>query len=276
MVVTLALTAAVVIGVGDYWGGRASTQRPALVVTCFGQLVAAAASVVIVAASGWSDLHRGDLLLGALGGAIGATATVGFFHALANGRMSIVAPITAATGVLLPVLLDLVTGVSLHPATWAAMLVAIVAVPMVAIRPGGDHRLSLRAELGLSLAAGTGYAAYFVLLGHTSSSSGQWPVGMSFAGGALVVGGLVAVRRIPLGRPPIGAIGSGVCSVVAGVCITRALQIGPISLATVLGSLYPIVTSGLAVRLDRERLRPVNAVGIVLAVGAAAVVAATR
>ncbi len=276
MVVTLALTAAVVIGVGDYWGGRASTQRPALVVTFYGQLVATAAAVVIVAVSGWTDLHRGDLLLAAMGGAIGAAATVGFFHALAHGRMSIVAPITAATGVLLPVLLDLVTGVSLHAPTWAAMVVVIVAVPMVAIRPGGDHRLSLRAELGLSLAAGAGYAAFFVLLGHTSTSSGQWPVGMSFAAGAIVLGLLVAVQRVPLGRPPIGAVGSGVCSVVAGVCITRALQIGPISLATVLGSLYPIVTSGLAVRLDRERLRPVNAIGIVLAVGAAAVVAATR
>jgi len=63
---------------------------------------------------------------------------------------------------------------------------------------------------------------------------------------------------------------------VAGLCITRALQIGPISLATVLGSLYPVVTAGLAVRLDGERLRPLNIVGITLAVGGAAVVAGTH
>lgn len=276
MVVTLALTAAVVIGVGDYWGGRASIRHPALLVTFFGQLVAAMASVVVVVVSGWTVLHRGDLVLGGLAGGAAAAATVGFFHALANGRMSIVAPITAVTGVLLPVLLDLVGGVSMKGSTWAAMAVVIAAVPMVAIRPGGDHRLSRRAELGLSLGAGTGYAAYFVLLGHTSQESGQWPVGASFFAGSLVLAVIMAVRRMPFGSPPIGAVGSGACSIIAGVCITRALQIGPISLATVLGSLYPVVTSGLAVRLGGERLRPINAVGIVLAVGAASVVAATR
>jgi drug/metabolite transporter (DMT)-like permease len=74
----------------------------------------------------------------------------------------------------------------------------------------------------------------------------------------------------------MGAVGSGVCSVVAGVCIARALQIGPISLATVLGSLYPVVTAGLAVRLDGERLRPLNVVGIVLAAVGAAAVAGTH
>ncbi len=276
MVVTLALTAAVVIGVGDYWGGTATIRRPALVVTFFGQLVAALASVLVVLVSGWTVLHRGDLILGGLAGASAATATVGFFHALANGRMSIVAPVTAVTGVLLPVAIDVATGVSMRGITWAAMVIVVAAVPMVAIRPGGDHRLSLRAELSLSVAAGAGYAAYFVLLGHTSQDSGQWPVGASFMTGALVVGVITWANRMPFGRPPLGAIGSGVCSIVAGVCITRALQLGPISLATVLGSLYPIVTSGLAVRLDGERLRPINAVGIVLAVSAAAVVAATR
>ena len=59
---------------------------------------------------------------------------------------------------------------------------------------GGDHRLSLRAELALSLGAGAGYAGYFVLLGHTSSDSGQWPVGASFVTGAYypVDGGYLA------------------------------------------------------------------------------------
>ncbi len=276
MVVTLALTAAVVIGLGDYWGGRATVRRPALVVAFVGQLVAAIVAVVVVFVVGWTELHPGDLILGGLSGAAAGTASVGFFHALANGRMSIVAPITAVTGVLLPVVLDVATGVSMSGITWMAMVVVIAAVPMVAIRPGGDHRLSLRAELALSLGAGAGYAGYFVLLGHTSQDSGQWPVVASFVVGALVVGLITLLQRVPFGTPPIGAVGSGVCSIVAGVCITRALQIGPISLATVLGSLYPIITSGLAVRLDGERLRPINAVGIVLAVGAAAVVAASR
>ncbi|MFZ4718212.1 MAG: EamA family transporter [Ilumatobacteraceae bacterium] len=276
MVVVLALTAATVIGVGDYLGGRASSRHPAILVTFVGQAVACVLGVFAALAMGWDDLHPGDLVLGALSGAAAGTATVAFFHALGNGRMSIVAPVTAATGVVLPVAYDAVRGVELQGITWTAMVIVIAAIPMVAMRPGGDHRLSLRAELLLSVMAGTGYALYFILLGHTSESSGQWPVVMSFAVGAACVGLMAAVQRVRLDRLPWGAVGSGTASIVAGVCITRALQIGPISLATVLGSLYPVVTSGLAVRLDGERLRPINVVGIVAAVAGAAAVAATR
>jgi drug/metabolite transporter (DMT)-like permease len=276
MVVTLALTAAAVIGLGDYWGGRASSSRPALVVVVYGQLIAAVLGLLWVLALGWEQLVAGDLLLGALSGVCAGTASIAFFHALGNGRMSIVAPVTAATGTLIPVLADLVTGVQLRAVTWTAMAVVIAAIPMVAMRPGGGHRLSLRNELVLSVLAGAGYALYFILLGHTSESSGQWPVAASFIAGTLCTGCIAIGKRTPFGTPPAGAVISGVASIVAGVCITRALQIGPIALATVLGSMYPVVTSGLAVRFDRERLSPLNVIGIVLAVGGAAVVAATR
>lgn len=276
MVVVLALTAATVIGVGDYLGGRASSQHPAALVTLIGQAVACLLGVVAALVLGWDSLAPGDLLLGALSGVAAGVASIAFFHALGNGRMSIVAPVTAATGVVVPVVYDAARGVHLPPVTWVAMAVVVAAIPMVALRPGGDHRLGLRAELLLSVGAGSGYALYFILLGHTSESSGQWPVVASFAAGALCAGLVVLVQRVPLDALPMGAVGSGVASIVAGVCIARALQIGPISLATVLGSLYPVVTSGLAVRLDGERLQPVNVVGIVTAVAGAATVAATR
>ena len=53
MVVTLALTAAAVIGLGDYWGGRASSSRPALVVVVYGQLIAAALGLLWLLVLGW-------------------------------------------------------------------------------------------------------------------------------------------------------------------------------------------------------------------------------
>jgi len=276
MVGVLALVAAVVVGLGDYLGGRASVARPALVVTFVGQATAAALAVAAALLIGWDHVRPGDLVLGAASGVTAALATIGFFHALAHGRMSIVAPVTAATGVLVPVLVDLFGGVELEPPTWAAMAVVVAAIPMVAMRPGGDGSLSLQAELVLSIVAGCGYAMYFLLLGHTDEASGQWPVAASFVVGTAAIGIVVLVQRSAVRPVPLGAVGSGVCSVVAGLCIARALQIGPISLATVLGSLYPVVTAGLAVRLDGERLRPLNIVGITLAVGGAAVVAGTH
>lgn len=276
MVGVLALVAAVVVGVGDYLGGRASVTRPALVVTFVGQLTAAVLAVVAAVLVGWDALRPSDLVLGGASGVAAALATIGFFHALAHGRMSIVAPVTAATGVLVPVLVDLFGGTDLGRVTWVAMALVVAAIPMVAMRPGGDGSLPLRAELLLSVLAGCGYAMYFLLLGHTDESSGQWPVAASFVVGAAAIGIVVLARRAEVRPVPRAAVASGVCSVVAGVCIARALQIGPISLATVLGSLYPVITAGLAVRLDGERLRRLNVVGIVLAVGGAAVVAGTH
>lgn len=276
MVVVLALTAATVIGVGDYLGGRASARHPAALVTLIGQLVAFAVGIAIAVLMGWERWSGHDLLLGGAAGAGAGLASIAMFHALGNGRMSIVAPVTAAVGIVLPVLYDAVRGVHLPAATWVAMAIVVAAIPMVAVRPGGDHRLGLAGELAFSAAAGCGFALYFILMGHTSEASGQWPVVASFAVGAVCAGALVLVQRIRLDALPLEAVGSGVASAVAGACIAAALRIGPISLATVLGSLYPVVTAGLAVRLDGERLRPINVIGIVAAVGGAAAVAATR
>ena len=276
MVATLALLAALVIGVGDYWGGRAAARHPALTVVFISQMVAAGLAVPVVVALGWTDLHRGDLVLGALAGGTGGVATIAFFHGLAGGRMSVVAPITAAVGALAPVLVDLATGLHLHSLTWVGIVIALVALPLVVLRPGGDHVLSVGSELALAVVSGFGYAAYFILLGHTSQSSGQWPVAASFTSGAVVLGLIVAARRVHIPRPPLLAVGSGVASIVAGLCITRALQIGPIAVAAVLGSLYPLITSGLAWRLDGERLSRTNVAGILTAVAGAALIASHR
>jgi len=47
-----------------------------------------------------------------------------------------------------------------------------------------------------------------------------------------------------------------------------AIRIGPLAVASVLGSLYPVVTILLARVVLKERLRPVQRAGVVLALAA--------
>ncbi len=58
-----------------------------------------------------------------------------------------------------------------------------------------------------------------------------------------------------------------------GLAFTHAWQVGPIAVAPVLGSLYPLATTALAHRFDHEPVGRVNIAGIVIAIAGAALIA---
>lgn len=277
MVVLLALVSALVAGCSDYLGGRAAVRRPALVVTFWSQVVNLVLLPSWVLLVGWEHLHHGDITIGLVAGAAAGLAFVAFFHGLANGRMSVIAPLTALTTALVPVVGDVVAGTSLGAGRWVGIALALVAIPALAYhRDVGHGSMPLATELTIAFGAGLGFAVFFVGIGHTSGDSGQWPVVFAAVGHVVVVGAICLVRRVPFGRPPALAVASGLCSVVGGLTITTALQIGPIAIATVLGSMYPLSTTVLANRLDHEPVGKLNVGGIVLAVASAACAAVYR
>jgi drug/metabolite transporter (DMT)-like permease len=58
------------------------------------------------------------------------------------------------------------------------------------------------------------------------------------------------------------AVGAGALEVAASVPLLLALQRGPISVAAVLSSLYPVITVMLAGTLLRERMSRLQQVGV--------------
>lgn len=277
MVVTLGLIASLIIGFGDYVGGRASAGHQPIVVSFYAQLTNAVLLPPIVVLIGWKSLHGGDVALGAVAGAAASLSYIVFLRGLSLGRMSVVAPVTAITTALVPVIIDVVSGTHLTLWRWVGVIVALVAIPLLALRTEvKTTSLGLAEELALALIGGIGFAVFFVALGHVSSASGQWPIAFGGIAGTITLGAICVIRRIPVGRPPQLAIISGGCNVAAGLSIARALQIGPIAIATVMGSLYPVVTTGLAAKVDGERVSRTNMAGVVLAAGGAALVAASR
>ena len=205
------------------------------------------------------------------------TAYAIFFRALAAGRMSVIAPLAALVMALVPVVTDIVGGVALPAGRWGGVGLALIAIPALAFRRDtGSGSLSLRQEIAYAVSAGIGFAGFFVCVGHTSTESGQWPVAFASLAATATMGVLCIARRERLGRPPTLALLTGVLLVGSGLAINHALQIGPLAVVTVLGSLYPLATCALANRFDHEPIGRINVVGIIAAVGGASMIAIYR
>ena len=83
----------------------------------------------------------------------------------------------------------------------------------------------------------------------------------------MTTGGLDPGRSV---RRLVVAIGS--LETIGGVALLKALLLGPVSVAAVLASLYPVTTTILAAVLLRERLNPLQLVAVGLALGAVVLV----
>lgn len=283
MTALLALAGSVIIGVSDYLGGRASQRRHPIVVAFVAQGTYLAVVPVLAVLLGSDSVTRADLGWGLLAGVLSGTAYVVFFTALSTGRMGVVAPVTASLSAALPVVVDLVQGVDLGGWQWVGLSAALIAVPIVAYTPSDTIGTTSTARVVLLAAiAGALFAGFFMSIGRTSSDSGQWPFVASSVTATSTIGLALLLarrRRVP---PPGGplivtpdsmAIASGVTGAVAGACLTAALQRGPVSVASVLGSLFPLVTVSLSARFGGERVRWWHVTGLSLAVAGAALVA---
>ncbi len=275
--VALALMSSLVVGVSDYLGGRAGERLHPALVTAYAQATYLLTVPLLAVLVGWDEVTARDLWYGLAAGLLVGAAYVLFFTALATGRMGVAAPTTAAVSAVIPVGYDVLTGADLRAGRWVGVAVALAAVPLLAYTPSrtGDPSAARTSRVvSASVLAGVGFAGFFILLGQTAPASGQWPLAASSLSATVAVVGFVLGRRLPWCRPVPGALASGATGAVAGACITAALQRGPVSVATVLGSLYPIVTVALAARFATERVRWWHVSGLGLAVVGAALVGA--
>lgn len=273
MVSLLALASSVCWGTSDFFAGLFSRRRPALAVVGWTQCLAfVVVSVVVLARLGSVPWH-GWLPWSVAAGLSGLTGLVCFYTALSTGTMGVVAPI-AALGVAVPVLLGVATGDQPSAWTWVGILVAVIGVTL-ASGPELSGAVSPRPVVLAGVAAvGFGLALFCIDRGaRTSTLMTLWGMrGTSvvvFTVVALVARSLggVVVREVPV----LLAIGCG--DLLANALFALASSRGQVSVASVLGSLYPVVTILLARAVLKERLRFVQKVGAVLSILGAAVIA---
>jgi drug/metabolite transporter (DMT)-like permease len=278
MTVALALFASLFIGASDFLGGLDSRTRNPLETSLVLFLATLVTLVPIAILLGASDLTGHDLGLGAVSGLTTSIAYVGFFAAIGHGRISIVAPISAAVTALLPAVAGIAEGNTLSTLARWGVLCALLAIPLVAYQTAdgeaGEDWSTTRQAL-VSILCGIGFGFYFICIGHTHRSSGLWP---TVATVVVAIAVTVPVAARAGAMPSFAslsrlAVAGGVALGVADSALTTALQRGPLTVASVLGNLYPLVTIALGVTILGERVRIWHAAGIALAVAGVAMIA---
>jgi len=286
MPIALALTAAAVWGAADFLGGLASRHIRALQALFFSQVVGLAAILIAVlfvpGSPGWRDLAWGTV-----GGVLGNAGLYGLYRELARRQAGVVAPTTAVSAALTPV----VVGIALHeipgPLTLAGVAIALVAMALLA--GGGEPgegpaasfsakvRQALHGGFWIALASGLGFGAFYVCLAQTSRAAGLWPLVASRSASVVVMVMLPAawrgLRSIPA-KPSKAAAAAGLLDAAANTAYVTAVRAGSLTWVPVLASLYPASTMILARIVQKQRLGRVHAAGLVLALLAIALVTA--
>ena len=268
----LAALSGLVWGVGDFAGGKASQQAHPLPVTLLSKINCLPFLTVYLIVL-YVPVLPASLPWGAAGGLCGVAGLVLFYGAMSQGAMTVVAPVAAVTSAVLPVITGLALGERPGGVRLLGVGCALVAIALVSLAPtppGGIRRVTPRL-LGQAALAGLGFGLFFVCVNQAGAygDPGLWPILASQLTAIAAAGVLVAVLR-PGGRPRSRALAwtlvAGPFDMTANALYLAATRGGDLSVVAPLAALYPVSTVILALLIDRERLRPVQAIGLALAV----------
>jgi uncharacterized membrane protein len=267
----LALLSSLTWGVADFMGGIASRKRSVLQVLVIAYPVGAVVltGVAIFVVPG--ELSRETFTIGAISGAIGATAIGCLYVALKRGPMGIVSPITAVMSAAIPVFFGLLNGERLNLLAVIGMITAAIAVILVSQEVNAHQKIAF-STIAISLTSGSLIGTYLTLIGTSSDDSGIWTATIArwFSSILVLAAVLATVRKFERSSYPwLLVIISGILDAAANGIFQIATQNGMLAIVAVLGSLYPATTALLARFILHERLHKIQITGVVLALAAA-------
>jgi drug/metabolite transporter (DMT)-like permease len=265
MAALLALMSSLTWGSADFLAGVASRRRSAMAVLGSSQLIGLVAVLVAATVTGSWGASIGWLPWGVFAGASGGVGLACFYSALASGTMGVVSPI-ASMGAVVPVVVGFASGES--PSSYQVAGIGLALVGVVAASGPELSGGTGRRPVLLAVAAGAMFGLVFIGLDHGAKSSPLMTlVGMRLTScTGLAIAALVARSSggLRIGDFPIlAAVGLG--DLGANFMFGLASNRGLVSLVSVLGALYPVVTVLLARFVLSERLRLIQVVGVGIA-----------
>lgn len=273
--IVLAAASALIWGTADFSGGKASQRARPLAVTVVSQVLGLPMLALCLAVVPGTP-GAADLVWGAIAGVAGLAGIVLLYRGLASGAMAVVAPVTAVTAALIPMVAGLLSDRTPGALALCGAALAVVAIALVSLGPGGSRGVISNRLVGLALGAGALFGVFFAALGQTSPAAGMWPlVGVRVS--SIMVGiGFMVAKRTPFRLAPAAlawVLAAGLLDIAANALYLAAAARGHLSVIAAIASLYPASTVLLALAVDRERLRPLQIAGLGLA--ATALVLAT-
>jgi drug/metabolite transporter (DMT)-like permease len=226
------------------------------------------------------DITGDSIFWGGLCGISQAFGIWWFYAALGAGPIAVVSPLTAILVAGIPVGVGLALGERPGPVAGGGVVLALVAVVLVSREATDEdvtpHRFT-RKVAWLTVGSGVAFGLNFVLIAQAPPEAELWPLVFARLAASLLVVVIAVVTRsfrVPSGTPLRLALLAAALDVGANIAMLLALHASLLSLAGVLMSLYPAATVLLAIVVLRERVTRWQAVGMVLALAAVAMIAA--
>jgi drug/metabolite transporter (DMT)-like permease len=279
----IALGSAACWGSSDFLGGVTARRVSPYLAVATAHAISLAIILAVIFSFGLHAPGQTPLTLGLIGGLFGGGGLMLFYQALSTGSMGITA---AAAGVLtaaVPVLFGLHAEGLPTSHQLFGLILAVIAIWLIASTPG---RVNLQ-TLWLGCISGACFGIYFVLLKLASSGGPSaniaWAMAMSRVTSATLASLFClwsALKANPGamvnrggGRTLALVTAVGLLDTGGNLLYMFATRLGRMDVAAVLSSLYPAATILLAAWLLKERTTRTQTVGLVLAVGAVALIA---
>jgi len=255
--------AALSFGAVDFAGAVAARRAGALIVVAGAHATGLVALLIglLVLRPPVPDLEA--VLLGLAAGIAGAVGLAALYSGMSLGSMGIVASLSGAGSLLIPLIVGAAVGASIAPLQLAG--VACTALAAAAASGASRDEIGRRALL-LAGAAAIGFGTWYVLLDLAARGGAPlWALVFSRAMSATLTGA-AAIGRFDRARFPFGiVVASGLFDVGGNALYVVARDAIPIGLAAALTGLYPIVTMILARFVLGEHLPRLGQVGVALA-----------
>lgn len=283
--IALGFATSLVYGFADFFGALGSKHIKPVVVTFWSGLSGLA---LLLSASLFmgADFSANSILCGVIGGIASAFAMTCLYAALAIGPISILSPLSAVVMAIVPMIIGFAQGDRFSLWGWLALGAILVAVVLVGFVPGDDVRLPSLKGLLLGIGAGIGMGAVLLALAAAPKDSGLASPAILRAVSASLLGifmlatirrgrvdGAAAKRSKASTKIWLAVIVTGFLDSSANVFFTIASRQGSLSVVSVLTALYPLGTIILARIFLKEKIARSQMFGIVLALGASAVLA---
>jgi drug/metabolite transporter (DMT)-like permease len=262
-VVVLGLFASLGWGFADFGGGLASRRAPVLGVLLASQLAGIVVGLPLLLLTNEPAMRPLDIAVSVGGGVFGATGLALLYRGLSAGRMGVVAPVAAVLTATLPVGFGFLTEAA--PSLLAIIGIGFAAVSVVLVSRAPAEADGRPSGLKYGLAAGATFGLFTVSASLLADDLILSPTILIRVSSVTVITAWILLRRQPWRvdrRLWPALVGIGVVDMAATAMYLSAISVGPLAIAAILASLYPVVTTVLAAVVLKERIRLVHAAGI--------------
>lgn len=242
-------------GTGDFCGGLISKRHSVYSVLLTAQLISILPLFILVLFFEKIPQFQ-DIVFGGLSGLGGMIGLLHLYKGLAEGRMAIVAPLTAMIMCIIPVFVGVMIDGVATILQICGFMIALMAIWLVS---SDGRRLTVTIlELRLAVIAGVTMGGACIAI---DQGTGQSVLGLTLVARITSISVLllyvISQKQWRSPKPellPLIAT-AGLCDVLGNYCFTTAVLAGRLDVAIIVSSLYPVVTIALAWFILKERLQ---------------------